>query len=291
MCQVLGVSKSGYYAYAQRLDREETKRERWSRELNERIVYLFHDYHGIYGSPRIHQQLKDEGYEACEKTVANRMRKLGLYAVKPRRFITTTDSDHQNRIYENKLDRNFKPEAPNKAWATDITYIHTGEGFLYLNPVLDLFSRRVISYKVDDNMKYTLPLRAIQEAVAKREPDEDWTHHSDRGSQYSSTDYIEALEEAKANVSMSRKGNPYDNACVESFFASMKKEFLHKHAFQTKGEAMAAIDFYIDLYNNKRKHSSLGYTTPLEYELAYKKGHQDESTNGTNTECKENRSR
>lgn len=270
MCEVLGVSRSGYYLYVQRLDRGETEREKWNRILDERIIFHFHDNLGVYGSPRIHKKLITvDKIVVSEKKVTNRMRELGLYASPPKKFNHPAASDFNDNVYENVLNRDFQPEAPNRVWATDITYIHTGEGFLYLNPVLDLYSRLVVSYTIDDCMDYTLPLRALKQAVEIRRPEEGWIHHSDRGSQYRSNKYIEALERSKATISMSRKGTPYDNACVESFFASLKKEYLYKFVFKTKAEAIAAIQLYIDFYNHKRMHSTLGYATPKEYELAY----------------------
>ncbi|MEH6905152.1 IS3 family transposase [Neobacillus drentensis] len=157
--------------------------------------------------------------------------------------------------------------------------IHTGEEFIYLNPVIDLFSRKVISHAIDDQMDHTLPLSALKEAIILRKPNEGWIHHSDRGTQYCSKNYIEALKEAKAVISMSRKATPYDNACVESFFASLKKEYLYKFVFHTKAEAIAAVEFYIQFYNRKRTHSTLGYATPNDYEMAYKKAQRKDAGN------------
>lgn len=269
MCEVLGVSTSGYYAYVKRQNRPETEREKWNRILDERIMFHFTDNLGVYGSPRIHRKLVNEGIIVSQKKVAIRMNELGLFATPPKQWIHTTDSNHQHRTFDNKLNREFQPEAPNKVWATDITYIHTGEGFLYLNPILDLCSKKVISYEIDDSMDLTLPLRALEKALVLRKPEEGWIHHSDRGSQYCSKKYVETLESAGATISMSRKATPYDNACVESFFASLKKEYLYKWVFTTKAEAIAAVHFYIEFYNRKRMHSTLGYATPNDYELAY----------------------
>lgn len=271
MCKVLDVSTAGYYRWRKRQEDDKTERDRFNQLLDDRILFHFHDNLGTYGSPRIHQLLIREDLKVSEKKVANRMRELGLFAMPPKKYIHTTDSHHNKKVYRNELDRKFRPEAPNKAWATDITYIHTGEGFLYLNPVIDLFSRRVISYAIDDCMDQSLPLRALRRAIAERNPSEGWIHHSDRGSQYCSVRYIEELVETKATISMSRKGTPYDNACVESFFASLKKEYIYKLVFKTKAEAIAAIDFYINFYNRKRIHSTLGYASPIEYEKAYEK--------------------
>ncbi|MGD6880079.1 IS3 family transposase [Bacillus infantis] len=282
MCEVLGVSTSGYYAWERRQSQEETERQKQRRYLDERILFHFHDNLGTYGSPRIHRKLvAKDGMTVSLKTVSNRMRDLGLYATPPIKYTQTTDSDHQQRVFKNELDREFKPEKPNRVWATDITYIHTGEGFLYLNPVLDLFSRRVISYAINDCMDVKLPLKALKEALELRHPSEGWIHHSDRGSQYCSKKYIEALEGAKASISMSRKATPYDNACVESFFASLKKEYLYKFVFKTKAEAIGAIQFYIHFYNHKRMHSTLGYATPIEYEKAYKEAQYQDAKEDT----------
>nr|WP_244916549.1 IS3 family transposase [Pseudogracilibacillus auburnensis] len=276
MCEVIGVSRSGYYAYVKRLDRKETEREKQNRIIDERITFHFYDNLESYGSPRIHRKLREvDRLVVSEKKVANRMKEMGLYAIPPKKHIHTTDSNHEKLVYENKLNRDFNPEVPNRVWATDITYIHTGEGFLYLNPILDLCSKRVISYAIDDSMDYRLPLRALKRALAVRNPKEGWIHHSDRGSQYCSNKYIETLKEAGATISMSRKANPYDNACIESFFASLKKEYLHKWVFHTKSQAIAAVQFYIEFYNRKRMHSTLGYATPIEYELAYKMAHKE----------------
>lgn len=285
MCKVLGVSSSGYYAWEKRQCQEETERGKQRKQLDERIMFHFMDSLGTFGSPRIHQKLVEiDNLKVSQKTVANRMRAMGLFATPPKKYIQTTDSDHENPVYSNVLNRNFLPDAPNKVWVTDITYIHTGEGFIYLNPVLDLYSRRVISYAIDDCMDHTLPLRALKEAIALRNPQEGWIHHSDRGSQYCSNNYIEELKEAKATISMSRKATPYDNACAESFFASLKKEYLYKFVFHTKAEAIAAVEFYIQFYNRKRTHSTLGYATPMEYEVAYEMARQKDASE-SNVSC------
>jgi putative transposase len=272
MCKVLGVSTSGYYAWEKRQNQDDTDTENQKKLLDERIMFHFTDNLGTYGSPRIHERLTElDKIKVSQKTVANRMRAMGLFATPPKKYIHTTDSNHEKPIYPNVLNRNFRPEEPNKVWVTDITYIHTGEGFVYLNPIIDLFSRRVISFSIDDCMNRELPLRALKTALELRKPKEDWIHHSDRGSQYCSKDYVQELIKSKAVISMSRKATPYDNACAESFFASLKKEYLYKFVFHTKAEAIAAVTFYIEFYNRKRTHSTLGYASPLEYELAYEK--------------------
>ncbi|HJV31509.1 MAG TPA: IS3 family transposase [Bacillales bacterium] len=285
MCKVLGVSTSGYYVWEKRQSQDETERESRKKYLDERIKFHFNDNLGTYGSPRIHERLIErDKIKVSQKTVANRMKAMGLFATPPKKYINTTDSNHEKLVYTNELNRDFRPDAPNKVWVTDITYIHTGEGFLYLNPVLDLFSRRVISHAMDDCMDRTLPLRALKEAIALRKPEKGWIHHSDRGSQYCSNDYIQELKEAKAVISMSRKATPYDNACAESFFASLKKEYLYKFVFRTKAEAIAAVEFYIQFYNRKRTHSTLGYATPMEYEVAYEMAQQKDASE-SNVSC------
>lgn len=276
MCEVLGVSRSGYYTYVERLDREETPREKFNRLLDDRIVYHFLDNHGFYGSPRVFKLIEKEGIQVSPRKVGERMAELDLYATPPKPYMNTTDSDHNQPFFPNILNQEFEQSAPNQAWATDITYVHTAEGFVYLNPVMDLFSRRIISYRVDDHMRKELSLEALKEAIALRQPEKGWIHHSDRGAQYCSNEYVETLVEAGATISMSRKANPYDNACMESFFASLKKEHLYKCVFETKIEAMLAIEFYIKFYNNKRMHSSLDYISPKKKELNHKLGHDTE---------------
>ncbi|ART74980.1 hypothetical protein B4U37_18155 [Sutcliffiella horikoshii] len=284
MCRALGVTTSGYYLYVKRLEREETEREQWRRQLDDRIRFHFYDNLETYGSVRIHQKLVDyDDFNVSASTVAKRMKVLGLYATPPKSFIATTDSDHSNRTFKNNLKQAFNPEAPNMVWVTDITYISTMEGFIYFNPILDLFGRKVISYSMCDRMDRSLPLRALKEAIKLREPKKGWIHHSDRGSQYCSKDYIDVLEDAKAKISMSRKATPYDNACAESFFASMKKEYLNKFRFTTKAEAMAAVQFYVEFYNRKRIHSTLEYATPNEYEMAYEMAQQKDANLGRKT--------
>lgn len=270
MCEVLGVSPSGYYENRKKQNREETERETFNRYLDERILFHFNDNFGIYGSPRIHIMLqKIDNIMVSPRKVASRMKELNLYATPPKSFMHTTDSNHTKDVYPNELNQEFEVEAPNKVWATDITYIHTGAGFLYLNPIMDLYSRSIISYRIDDHMKTNLCLNTLKEAIALRDPEDGWIHHSDRGAQYCANDYLDTLKQAGAKISMSRKANPYDNACMESFFASLKKEFLYKQVFRTKAEAIRAIQFYIKFYNDRRLHSALDYQSPKEKEMSY----------------------
>jgi putative transposase len=270
MCKVLRVSKSGYYNWLKNQDREPTKREAKRKELKQKITKLFHENFGTYGSPRIHDDLIDEGYTVSQKTVARLMQEMGLRATPEEKYVVTTDSDHDLRIYPNLLNQNFTVNEPNKVWVTDITYIWTIEGWVYLASVMDLFSRKIVGWSQGSNMKKELPLNALKMAKTTRQPEEGLIHHSDRGSQYCSNKYVEELNESKMNISMSRTGNPYDNACIESFHATIKKELIYRRRFKTRAEAIKAVDYYIgNFYNKRRKHSTLGYCSPSNFELKY----------------------
>lgn len=271
MCSVLGVSTSGFYKWHNslftcQLSKKRTKRK----EIEQKIARSYHESHGIYGSPRVYEDLKAWGYSVCERTVGRYMKKLGLCALHETKFQVTTDSAHQQFVYPNLLERKFQVAAPNKAWVTDITYIWTMEGWLYLASVMDLFSRKIVGWSLDVTMKTDLPLEALQQAMALRNPDKTLIHHSDRGSQYCSEEYTDCLKEKEIRISMSRKGDPYDNACIESFHASLKKELIYRNRYKTRAEAQAAIGWYIDsFYNQRRRHSTLGYLSPSDYERAH----------------------
>lgn len=269
MCAVLDVSTSGYYAYIKRADQEETEKQRQDREIAERIHFHFIDNMGCYGSPRIHFLLRQEGYKVSERTVGKRMRQFGLKASSALFKTPTTDSDHDRPVYDNHLDRQFDVQRPNQVWITDITYIYTDEGFLYLNPIIDLCGRRVITHRIYDHLKTELCLNTLREAITIREPAPGLIHHSDRGAQYCSKSYTEELRRIGAVISMSRRATPHDNACMESFFATLKKEFVYHQRFKTKEEAILAINAYIDYYNTRRLHSTLGYMSPIEFEMSH----------------------
>lgn len=269
MCRVLGVSKSGFYKWRQslisgQLSEQQERRE----EIKQKIARSYHESHGIYGSPRIHEDLEAWGYSVCERTVGRYMKEMGLRAIPEGKFQVTTDSAHGQFVYPNLLERKFRVAAPNTAWVADITYIWTMEGWLYLASIMDLFSRKIVGWSLDVAMKINLPLEALKQAITLRNPEENTlTHHSDRGSQYCASDYVDCLKEKKIQISMSRKGDPYDNACIESFHASLKKELVYRTRFKTRAEARAAIGWYIDsFYNTRRRHSTLNYLSPDEYE-------------------------
>ncbi|WP_246238303.1 IS3 family transposase [Alkalicoccus luteus] len=271
MCELLQVSRAGYYRYLERKKEGPSAREKKRQKLDQAIRQAYLESRETYGSPRIHAKLIQTGWVVSQKTVANRMKALGLASKRQWKRVGTTDSSSDARVYPNALGRAFQPENVNEVWATDITYIPTLEGPLYFNPVLDLCSKRILAYRVEDHMRTELPKEALQEAIALRRPAEGWIHHSDRGSQYTSKEYVEVLKQAKAVISMSAKGDPYDNACLESFFSGFKQEFLYRWRPASKEEARQLIADYVHFYNEERLHSTLGYDTPVSFECKKKR--------------------
>ena len=268
MCRCLAVSRSGYYAWRKRSPSTRATRDR---HLKVEIAASHRASRRTYGSPRILRDLRAEGHRVSRKRVARLMRELGLVGRRKRRFVTTTDSRHRSPVAPNVLMRDFDVAEPNTAWATDITYIATLEGWLYLAVVLDLFSRRVVGYAMSEQIDRALVLEALREALGRRPETMDLIHHSDRGSQYASHDYREALNQAGITCSMSRRGNCWDNAVVESFFGTLKTELIYELPLQTRSATRSAVAEYIDaFYNVRRRHSSLDYQSPVEFEL--KKG-------------------
>ncbi|MFT9427963.1 MAG: IS3 family transposase [Sporolactobacillus sp.] len=258
MCQILNVSKSGYYKWANdERQNKQTEREQYRATLKRKIKYYFEQKEQRYGSPRIYRYLIRKGFCVSLKTVARYMKAMGLKAVPEHRYVVTTDSNHNLRIYPNLLNRQFHQEAPNRAWVTDMTYIWTLEGWIYLASVIDLFSRKVVGWHMAATMTRELPLQALKLAIHKRNPGKGLIHHSDRGSQYCSNDYIDVLKQAKMQISMSHKGDPYDNACMESFHATLKKELVYRRRYITRAEAIQSINHYIHDYNTKRMHSGM----------------------------------
>nr|WP_088073516.1 MULTISPECIES: IS3 family transposase [Bacillaceae] len=267
MCEVLKVSKSGYYKWIKTSKENNLPCKQRKKRLMAKIRRLFFEYRSVYGSPRITRELWKLGIKIAERTVGKYMREMGLRATPKKKFVVTTDSKHQNPIYPNLLNRQFEVDKPNSVWVTDITYIWTMQGWLYLATVMDLFSRKIIGWATDKTMTKELPLRALERAISSRKPGEGLIHHSDRGSQYTSQDYIDRLKECNMQISMSRKGNCYDNACMESFFSSLKKELVYRQKFENREVAAKEIWKYImSFYNARRSHSTLGYVSPNEYE-------------------------
>jgi len=267
MCKVLGVSRSGYYNWLKRQQEGPTKTQKRRKELKKKITQLFHENLGTYGAPRLHKALLADDYKVSEKTVGRYMRQLGLRAIPEKPYTATTDSDHNDPIFDDLLQQDFEVEKPNQVWVSDITYVWTTEGWVYLAIVLDLYARKVVGWHAADNMRKDLPLNALKMAVALRQPGKDLIHHSDRGSQYASNDYTDELLAIDALGSMSRKGNPYDNACAETFFATLKKEYIYRRTFSTRDEVIKGINWYISsFYNERRRHSHNDYLSPNQYE-------------------------
>lgn len=273
MCEALEVSASGYYAWVSRAD---SVTQKWRQELVGAIEEVHADVKQRYGSPRMTAELKARGYECSENTVAELMRQQGIRAKTPRRFVRTTDSNHRLPVAQNLLARDFEPTGPNESWCADITYIPTGEGWLYLAVVEDLFSRMIVGWSMDSSMESRLVVDALSMAVSRRLSLKGSSScallaHSDRGSQYASDHYQRVLAEEGITCSMSEVGQCWDNAPVESFFGRMKCEIAESVMFATRDQARAVIFEYLEVfYNRVRLHSSLGFVSPVEFERAYK---------------------
>ena len=264
LCKLLEVSRSGFYDW---LEHEPSAHEAEDQRLKIHVAAAYERSQGRYGSPRVRAELAAEGFSTSRKRIARLMREMGLQSRRKRRFKATTDSRHAFPVADNVLDRNFEVEAPDVAWVTDITYVWTSEGWLYLAAILDLFSRRVVGFSMSSRIDRALALDALRMAVGRRLPNAGLVHHSDRGSQYASTDYQIALDELGVVCSMSRKGNCWDNAVAESFFATLKTELTYLTKFKTREEAKRAIfEFIESFYNHRRLHSTLGYVSPEEFE-------------------------
>ena len=264
MCAQLGVSRSGFYAFQAR---EASLHAQADVALAQRIEVIHQGSRGRYGSPRVHAVLAGQGHKTSRKRVARLMREGGLCARPRRSFRKTTDSNHPFPVAPNLLQRNFVVETPNTAWAGDITYIQTGEGWLYLAVLLDLYSRMVVGWAMRTDMERQLCQDALSMALTTRRPGPGLLHHTDRGSQYASHDYREVLAANKVVCSMSRKGDCWDNAVAESFFKTLKAELVDRANFATRAEARRAIFEFIEVwYNRQRLHSHLDYRSPKEYE-------------------------
>jgi transposase InsO family protein len=266
MCRVLAVSPSGYYAW---LRRPESRRVRESRRLLVEIKAIHQENRGVYGSPRVHAELKARQMHHGKKRVARMMRENGLRAKQSKKFKATTNSNHAYPVAPNRLNRNFEADRPDRKWLADITYIPTREGWLYLAAILDLFSKRIVGWSMAGRMTKELVLDAVSMAVARRKPEPGLIHHSDRGSQYAGLDYQRALSAHGMICSMSRKGDCWDNAPMESWFHTLKTELVNHRDYQTRRQAKSDIFEYIEaFYNRSRRHSALGYMTPVKYEMS-----------------------
>jgi len=274
MCRVLRVHQSGYYRWLcsrEAGSREAGSRERQNRLLKAQIGAVFEEYKGRYGCRRVQKELQARGVVVNRKRVARLMRAAGLKAKGRKRFKATTQSKHRYPVAPNLLQRRFTVEAANRLWVSDITYVWTTQGWLYVAIILDVWSRRVVGWAWSASLEADFALRALEMALKSRCPAAGWMHHSDQGSQYACGDYQGVLREALAVVSMSRKGDCWDNAMAESFFGTLKKELIHGEKFQTRGQAVSAIFEYIEVfYNRKRRHSKLGYRSPVEFEQKQK---------------------
>jgi putative transposase len=272
MCEALEVSASGYYAW---IDRDDSSTAAARMTLAQAIAEIHAEVRGRYGSPRMTAELIARGHACSENTVAKIMRRHGIRAKGARRRVRTTDSNHRLPVADNHLARDFDPSEPNRAWSADITYIPTHDGWLYLAVVEDLFSRRIVGWSMADHMESRLVVDALEMAIASRRPLANLIAHSDRGSQYASEHYQRTLAAAGLQCSMSEVGQCWDNAPVESFFGSLKREVPSEDVFATRDQARAAIFEYLEVfYNRVRRHSSLGNVSPEEFEQAYHQSHR-----------------
>ena len=265
MCRVLKVSRAGFYAWSRRPASAHALKDQ---SLKLELAVIHAESRGRYGSPRVHAELRARGQRVARKRVARLMRLAGLRARAPRRYRCTTDSRHAMAIKGNLLARRFTAAAPNRGWVSDITYLWTLEGWLYLAVILDLYSRRVVGWSLGEGLERKLVLDALRMALRERQPAAGLLHHSDRGSQYASQEYQHLLGQHGLVSSMSRSGNCWDNAVAESFFATLKIELVYQSRWRTRAEARSAIFEYLELfYNRQRRHSVLGYLSPHDFEL------------------------
>lgn len=268
LCAILKVSRGGYYAWSRRPPSPAALRRG---QLVAEIRVAHGESRATYGSPRVYRALKARGVPCCENTVAKLMKAEGVRPKARRPFVVrTTDSRHDRPVAGNGLNREFYPDRPNAVWTADITYVPTAEGWLYLAVVLDLFSRRVVGWATADHLRSELTCDALRMALEHRKPRGELLHHSDRGVQYASEAYRHLLVEHAIEPSMSRTGNCWDNAVTESFFSTAKRELTHHESYATREEARQSLFEYIEVfYNRQRLHSTLGYRSPVEYEVRF----------------------
>jgi len=264
MCRVLEISRSALYSWRRR-QTQRMARERADGKLAAQIHQIHGASRATYGSPRVHAKLRGEGVRVSRKRVERVMRDAGLRGKIRRRWRNTTNSNHALPLAPNTLNRQFSAESSDKVWVVDITYVPIAGDFVYLSVVLDLHSRMVVGWALEDHLRTELVLKALNMALGARVPASNMLHHSDRGCQYASVTYRELLEQHGIQASMSRRGNCYDNAVVESFFGTLKQELVHGAHWMTIADARVAIHDYIEVfYNRQRLHSALGYRTPAE---------------------------
>ena len=264
MCRALAVSAAGSYAGR---SRPESTRSVHTRTLLSAIRVIHRESRETYGSPSIWEALIKQGHHIGEHRVARRMRQHGIRAKTVKKWRATTPSQHRFPVAANTLDRQFTVESPNRVWAGDLTYVWTPEGWLYLAVILDLYSRRVIGWAMGHRLTVDLAERALTMALVNRTPTAGLLHHSDRGSQYAATSYQQLLATRGITASMSRTGNCWDNACIENFFGTLTRELVYHRRYATRNEATQDIFEYIEVfYNRRRRHSTLGYHSPAEYE-------------------------
>lgn len=281
MCRVLGVSKGGYYSWIKRQEQPPSRREMANQQLTAAIQTTFKRSRGTYGAPRIHAELNSTGTPCSLNHVALLMRRAGIQARRRRAYkVTTTLSKHNYPVAPNTLNRQFWAGGPNEKWVGDITYLRTREGWLYLAAVLDIYSRKVVGWAMDKHMEQDLVSSALRMATAHRRPGDGVLHHSDRGSQYAAHDYQQLLDAHKMTVSMSRKGDCYDNAVMESFFSTLKAECA-TGVYNSRAEARQSIFEYVEVwYNRHRRHSALGYASPEAFEKRYFESNRESSKSG-----------
>lgn len=264
LCRVLRVRRSGFYAW---LHRGPSVRAQNDQVLGEQVRAAFQDSRKTYGSPRVQAELQARGVRTSKRRVERLMKRQGLCARRKRKFTRTTDSRHKLPVAPNLLERNFTVPAPNRVWTTDLTYIWTHQGWLYLAVLLDLYSRRVVGFAMSANIDESLVLRALRMALVTRRPEPGLIHHSDRGSQYCATQYLTVLKAHGIVRSMSRKADCWDNAVSESFFSTLKQELIYPRDFRTRAEAQTAVfEYLMAYYNPQRRHSTLGFLSPIAYE-------------------------
>jgi len=268
MCRVLSVSRSGYYRWR---NRPESRRAIENRRLDANIKVIYKKHKGRYGSPKITDELNDNGFQVSKNRVARRMKAMELKSIVRRKYCPTTDSNHTHPVAANLLQRDFSASAPNTVWVSDITYIATEHGWQYLTIFLDLYSRMVVGWALSSSLGSQMVQAALHRAIQHRQPEAGLIIHSDRGVQYACKGFRQMVDKHDFIQSMSRKGNCWDNAVAESFFSIIKSEMIHHEYFKGRNDTLSAVFEYIEVYyNRKRKHSTLGYKTPAQADQTVK---------------------